>query len=102
MSKISINNLNAGNVENLVIGDNNIIHSDKIIKAQRLMEEINKLHKTVGESNNELNAIVNQLQRALSQKDYGKFYKIFNVGKDFLLQLAANYSAICLDNLINL
>lgn len=100
MSKIIIN----GTIhsENITIGDNNTVNIGGDNLHQKLLSEIQSIYKDIGENNATLNDIVLALDESLKANNPRKFINIVRESKNFLLQFAANFSAISLDHLIHI
>lgn len=86
----------------VVIGDNAKVNIHTSLIHKQIMEELYALQKTIDNSTHELNTMIDKLQIALTEKNTGKFTQILSDGKDFLLQLSANFSANCLEYLMGL
>lgn len=100
MSKIIINGP-VGN--NPIFGDYNTVNIvDHAPEYRLLIEAINNLRDVVGNNNEELNILSNSINIAYEKNELSKIKSILNDGRDFIVQLSANYSAIVLDRITNL
>lgn len=100
MSKIQIN----GSIksEHLSLGDNNTVYIYTDNFKYKLLGEIHAINKVIEENNTQLKDIAFALEEAIKANDSSKFMYILKESKNFLLQFAANFSAICLDHLTHL